>query len=166
MVSKAGYTLWLLALALTLGTAAEAIAPGSEDWAIIDTRATALAATVGKQAAAVDRRIKLARCPETAAIEVADMSSLAVRCAPLGWRVRIALKDAHDGQTGAQTAGPLIRRGEVVRLRVEREGFVIFYSTVANQNGAIGDTITLRGSDPKVLLNALVTGRGQAVLLD
>jgi flagellar basal body P-ring formation protein FlgA len=154
----------LVGLALT---ASPANGQGFEDLDVIDLRASVLAATLGQQAVAVDRRIKLPRCPERAVIQTIDSQALAARCLPLGWRVRIALVPVVDavGQT-AVPADLVAKRGDHLRLRIQRDGFVLIYDVVATANGRAGDVIPVRAEGTKTLLRARLLGPGQAMLTE
>lgn len=144
-----------------------------EDWNAIDARTQLVASALGRTATPVDRRIKLARCPETADVTALDGQTLAVRCPSLGWRLRVAMTgpSAVDTTMPASfsrpaASAPVIRRGDNVRVTIETQSFAINYAAVATQDGRIGETITLRGSDARSLLSATVTGPGRAYLQD
>lgn len=142
-----------------------------EDWQAIDAQTATVAAAMGRTAAPIDRRIKLQRCPEKASITAIDAQTLAVRCASLGWRVRVAMMGGAGGAPGfalasyAKPAAPVIRRGDNVRVSIESENFAIHYSAVAAEDGRVGETIALRG-DGNRSLSATVTGPGRALLQD
>ena len=143
----------------------------SEDWQTIDMLTQAVASAMGRTATPVDRRIKLARCPEQASVTAIDAQTLAVRCASLGWRVRVPMSgpaSATPATAGfaAPSSAPVIRRGDTVRVTLESDTFSVSYSAIANQDGRVGDSIALRGSDPKTILSAIVTGPGRARLQD
>ena len=55
----------------------------TEDWQTIDMLTATVAGALGRTAAPIDRRIKLARCPEQASVTAIDAQTLAVRCASL-----------------------------------------------------------------------------------
>lgn len=137
-----------------------------EDLDVIDQRAAILASSLGQRAVAVDRRIKLPRCPELAVIEAVDANSLAARCLPLGWRVRIALTAGQLAVGASGTAALLVKRGDPVRLRVQRDGFILIYSVVAAANGREGDVIPVRAEGSRTMLQARLLGPGQAMLVD
>jgi flagella basal body P-ring formation protein FlgA len=64
------------------------------------------------------------------------------------------------------TSAPVIRRGDNVRVTIDTESYSISYAAVATQDGRVGETIALRGSDAKSMLSATVTGPGRASLQD
>jgi flagellar basal body P-ring formation protein FlgA len=165
--AKMDMTLWAAAAAMLAGATAAPAGSAGEDWQSLDARAGVIAAAMGKNAAPVDRRIKLPRCPETAVIEVVDAHALAARCLPLGWRLRIALTaPSGDGLGSPQAAGPVVRRGDLLRLRVESDGFELVYHVVAAAPGRTGDIIPVRADGNRTLLQAEVTGPGRAILRD
>ena len=142
----------------------------NEDWQAIDALTNMVAAAMGQSAAPIDRRIKLARCPEQASVTAIDAQTLAVRCASLGWRLRVAMSGP-AGQAMAPAAfarpaasAPVIRRGDNVRVSIDASSFSISYAAVAMQDGRVGETIALRGNDAKSPLSATVTGPGRASL--
>jgi len=157
------------ALAAPLAAHAE---QGNEDWQRIDVLTDMVANAMGRNATPVDRRIKLARCPEQASVTAIDAQTLAVRCASLGWRLRVPM----TAPTGAApvaaslarppASAPVIRRGDNVRVTIDTESYSISYAAVATQDGRVGETIALRGSDAKSMLSATVTGPGRASLQD
>lgn len=142
----------------------------NEDWQTIDVLTDMVANAMGRSATPVDRRIKLARCPEQASVTAVDAHTLAVRCNSLGWRLRVPM----TGPAGATQAGfarpaaaaPVIRRGDNVRVTIDTESFSISYAAVAAEDGRVGETIALRGSDAKSMLSAIVTGAGRARIAD
>ena len=160
-----------LAASLTAATAAEA-QQAMQDWQPIDAMAQSVAGAMGRTAAPIDRRIKLARCPEQTTVTALDAQTLAVRCAPLGWRLRVPLSAPADAApmqasfAAPAATGPVIRRGDNVRVTIESEAFTVSYSAIATQDGRVGETIALRGNDPKNLISAVVTGAGRARLMD
>ena len=159
-----------LAAALAIAPAAEA-QQATEDWQTIDMLTQAVAGAMGRTATPIDRRIKLARCPEQASVSAIDAQTLAVRCAPLGWRLRVAMSGPAGAAPvaasfAAPASAPVIRRGDAVRVTLESATFSVSYSAIANQDGRVGETIALRGDGPKTLISAVVTGPGRARLMD
>lgn len=159
-----------LAAALAIAPTAEA-QQATEDWQTIDMLTQAVAGAMGRTATPIDRRIKLARCPEQASVSAIDAQTLAVRCAPLGWRLRVAMSGPAGAAPvtasyAAPASAPVIRRGDTVRVTLESATFSVSYSAIANQDGRVGETIALRGDGPKTLISAVVTGPGRARLMD
>lgn len=141
----------------------------TEDWQTIDALTQAVAGAMGRTATPIDRRIKLARCPEQAQVTAVDAQTLAVRCPSLGWRLRVPLTSPAGAAPtaagfAAPASAPVIRRGDNVRVTIETDSFEVAYSAIATQDGRVGDTIALRGNDSKSLLSATVTGPGRARL--
>jgi flagella basal body P-ring formation protein FlgA len=139
----------------------------AEDWQTIDALTDMVANAMGRTATPVDRRIKLARCPEQASVTAIDAQTLAVRCASLGWRLRVpmtgpigASPTLRPSFTRPASGAPVIRRGDNVRVTIDTESYSISYAAVATQDGRVGETIALRGSDAKSMLSATVTGAG------
>ena len=153
-----------LALGLAACTAAANPAfaqQAHEDWQAIDVLTAMVASALGRTATPVDRRIKLARCPEQA-----------VRCASLGWRLRVPMSgpaNAAPAATGfarPTASAPVIRRGDNVRVTIDTDSFSVSYAAVAAEDGRVGETIALRGNDTKSSLSATVIGPGRARLDD
>ncbi|WP_432768775.1 flagella basal body P-ring formation protein FlgA [Sphingopyxis sp.] len=164
-----------LAAATLIACSAPALTPAyaqqaSEDWQTIDTLTAMVANAMGRSAAPIDRRIKLARCPEQAAITAIDAQTLAVRCPSLGWRLRVPMTGPAGGMptqaSYARPAAPVIRRGDNVRVTIDTRSFSISYAAIATEDGRVGETIALRGSDSRDMLSAVVTGPGRASLND
>ena len=77
-----------------------------EDVASLDAQV----AVNAEAAQPIDRRLKLARCPEAVLIDPPALSAVAVRCKSLGWRIRVPLVQA------AKNAAPeiVIHRGDAI----------------------------------------------------
>ena len=161
-----------LAACLVAAPVAANAQQANEDWQAIDTLTNMVAAAMGQSATPIDRRIKLARCPEQASVTAIDARTLAVRCAPLGWRLRVPMTGPVDAAPAAAgfarpaSGAPVIRRGDNVRVTIDTPSYSISYAAIATQDGRVGETIALRGSDAKSMLSATVTGPGRATLQD
>lgn len=146
--------------------------PAQEDWQAIDVLTDMVATAMGRTATPIDRRIKLARCPEQASVTAIDANALAVRCPSLGWRLRVPMTappgaaPTTAGTARAAAAAPVIRRGDNVRVTIDTASYSIGYAAVATEDGRVGETIGLRGSDAKSMLSATVTGPGRARIGD
>ena len=157
-------------LAVTIPVEAQ---QGHEDWQRIDALTTMVAQAMGRSATPIDRRIKLARCPEQATVTAIDGQALAVRCPSLGWRLRVPMTGPAAGSADAApmavapakpSGAPAIRRGDNVRVTIETDSYSISYAAIATQDGRVGETIALRGNDAKSMLSATVVGPGRARL--
>ena len=146
---------------------------GHEDWQQIDALTTMVASAMGRAATPIDRRIKLARCPEQATVTPIDGQALAVRCPSLGCRLRVPMTGpaAESADAAYIPAGrakpaapPAIRRGDNVRVTIETDSYSASYGPIATQDGRVGETIALRGDDAKSMLSATVVGPGRARL--
>lgn len=164
-------------LALGLAAFAAAANPAfaqqaNEDWQTIDVLTAMVASALGRTATPVDRRIKLARCPEQASVTAIDANALAVRCASLGWRLRIPMSGPANAAptptayARTTSSAPAIRRGDNVRVTIDTASFSVSYAAVAAEDGRVGETIALRGNDSKSSLSATVIGPGRARLDD
>lgn len=108
----------------------------------------------GGPARPVDRRLRLASCPAPLGVEEPALGAVTVRCAPLGWRIRVPLARgdqaaaASPTRTEAPTRTPrreaVVRRGDPVALVVTTGRFTVSRQAVAEQDGAPGDRIRVR----------------------
>ena len=161
-------TIAALAAGIAMAPAATA-QQATEDWQTIDTLTAMVANAMGRTATPIDRRIKLARCPEQASITAIDSQTLAVRCESLGWRLRVPMAAQAGAATpavSAPAAAPVIRRGDNVRVSIDTDSFSVSYNAIATEDGRVGETIALRGNDAKNMISATVTGPGRASLQD
>jgi flagella basal body P-ring formation protein FlgA len=139
---------------LAAAIAAPAQAQTFENLAMLDSRiSAALGAGIGEPGGAVtplDRRLRLAACPQPAEIGEPAAGALAVRCAVQGWRIRVPLvRNASSGTTAAASpsavrAEPIVRRGDQVELVAIGASFAVSTLAIAEQDGAPGDRIRLR----------------------
>lgn len=108
----------------------------------------------GGPVAPVDRRLRLAACPVTPSVEGPTFGAAIVKCDPLGWRIRVPLS---GGGAGAVTpvarygapARPaqrdmVVKRGDPVQLIAGNASFSVSRVMIADEDGAVGDTIRVR----------------------
>jgi flagella basal body P-ring formation protein FlgA len=144
----------LLIPALAAG-AAPLAAQGFENLEMLDSRVSAaLGAGIGEPGGPtrpLDRRLRLAACPEPASIEEPAMGAVTIRCTSLGWRIRVPLVGDGDVAAGpaapraAQVrAQPTVRRGDQVEIVALSSSFTVSTMGVAEQDGAPGDRIRVR----------------------
>lgn len=125
----------------------------------------------GGPIAPVDRRLRLAACPTTPGVEGPVFGAAMVKCDALGWRIRVPLAaGASAGATGpvsryapAARAAPkqaAVRRGDPVQLTAGNAAFSVTRIMVADEDGAIGETIRVREDrkSPPVLAQVVETG--------
>jgi flagellar basal body P-ring formation protein FlgA len=155
-------------LALLIGTAAHA--QGFEDLAALDRKvAAALGADAGEPggpARPIDKRLKLAACPQPAIVDAPAMGAVLVRCEPLGWRIRVALARPAGGSAlaAAEKAEPIIRKGDQVQLTALTGSFSVSTTAVAEQDGAPGDRIRVRSETKKGAVIGMVMPDGRVAL--
>lgn len=169
----------LTAAFLTAGSVVPASAQQFQDLAAMERRIViALGADIGEPGgptAPIDRRLRLAPCPQPVTVEPAVLGAATVRCVPLNWRIRVPLvrnpnaaaasaparvpAPARNRATAPvetavvetpmptsrpQRAEPVVRRGQPVSMIVMASGFTVTRPGVADQDGAVGDTIRIR----------------------
>ena len=143
---------------LAAAIAAPAFAQGFENLDMLDNRiAAALGAPMGEAGGAatrLDRRLRLAACPQPAEIGEPTAGAVTVRCVPLGWRIRVPLTGGGAVYASATApaasmapvtrAEPVVRRGDQVQLVAASRSFSVSTLAIAEQDGAPGDRIRLR----------------------
>ncbi len=133
------------------------------DLAALDTQVAAVANAQGRVGMPIDRRLRLAACPEAVVVEPADAQSIGVRCASLGWRIRVRTEGG-AASPAALASGPVVRRGDPVVVRVSGSGFAVDTAGVAAEDGAQGRTIRVRIDDGKRQVSGVVTGAGEIAI--
>jgi flagella basal body P-ring formation protein FlgA len=124
----------------------------------------------GGPLAPVDRRLRLAACPGTPNVEGPVFGAAIVKCDALGWRIRVPLAGG-----GAAAAGPatrygavarpaqrdmVVKRGDPVQLVAGNADFSVSRLMVADEDGAVGDTIRVREDKKAAPVLAQVVGMG------
>jgi len=151
----------LISLLLALGLAAQP-ARAQEKFENLDRVDSLVAMTVGANLgepggpiAPVDRRLRLAACPTTPSVEGPVFGAAMVKCDALGWRIRVPLKaGASAGMAGpvagygrAAPAAPkevAVKKGDPVQLLAGNASFSVSRIMVADEDGAVGETIRVR----------------------
>jgi flagellar basal body P-ring formation protein FlgA len=133
-----------------------------QDHAKID--AAVIAATgvstgqTGGAAGPVDRRLKLANCPVALQTDAPVMGAIAVRCSPLGWRIRVPLIAKQPATQIAEALDIVVKRGESVELRALGPGFEVSSSAIAMDDGALGKGIRVKSLTSTTPIVATVAG--------
>ena len=160
-------------LALPLALAAAPLSAQSfENLEMLDSRvAAALGAGIGEPggaAAPIDRRLRLAACPQPAEVAEPALGAVTIRCQPLGWRIRVPLvqttQTAAAATPAAARAAPVIRRGDQIQLVAISSGFTVSTLAVADQDGAPGDRIRVRTEHRTAPIIGLVLDDGRVAL--
>lgn len=89
----------------------------------------------------VDKRLKLAACPEALAADAPILGTVTVRCVSLGWRVRV-LTEPHG--TAARTTPVVIKRGDPVSVNFVASGFSVTTHGIAESEARIGERVRVR----------------------
>jgi flagella basal body P-ring formation protein FlgA len=128
-----------------------AMAATVQDVSVLENRlVAALGAEVGQPggpAAPIDRRLKLAACPRPVTIDAPALGAVALRCEPLGWRIRVPLLRSFAPMAVAKAA-PVVRKGDPVELVAETDSFSVSAQAIAQEDGAPGERIRVK-TDPK-----------------
>ncbi|MEK6638121.1 MAG: flagella basal body P-ring formation protein FlgA [Pseudomonadota bacterium] len=117
----------------------------------------ALVAATVEGARPIDQRLKLAHCPEGAAIDPPALGAVAVRCKSLGWRIRVPLILA---STTSNAPEIIIRRGDPIELVSGGAGFEVSRQTVAMEDGSIGKSIRVKSLTEASVYIGKVTAAG------
>jgi flagella basal body P-ring formation protein FlgA len=152
-------TLTFLLLAITMATAGPAGA--QQKFENLDRLDSLVAVTVGANigqpggpAAAVDRRLRLAPCPQTPSVEGPVFGAAMVKCDSIGWRIRVPLVPgganvAATSSVRAATRTPvsrdiIVKKGDPVELQAGGSAFTVSRVMIADEDGAAGQMIRVR----------------------
>lgn len=131
----------------------------------------------GGPAAPVDRRLRLAACPTTPTVEGPVFGAAMVQCAALGWRIRVPLVagasaaasgplPGHAAANRFTRAAPVtpkdnvVRKGDPVQLLAGNSAFSVSRMMVADEDGAMGETIRVREDKKSAPIFAQVVEMG------
>ncbi len=104
----------------------------------IDAHAAEASGTVVRP---VDRRLKLAPCPDALQTDAPGQGAVIVRCMPLGWRVRVLIV---TNSMTASNAPVAIKRGDPVSVNFVAPGFSVTTSGIAETEARIGEPVRVR----------------------
>jgi flagellar basal body P-ring formation protein FlgA len=124
-----------------------------EDVAALDAQV----ATVAEAAQPIDRRLKLARCPESVAIDPPTLGAVALRCKSLGWRIRVPLVQTTQAEAASEI---IIRRGDGVEVISSGNGFEVSTSGTAMEDGSLGKGIRVKSSTGTATTLGTITSAG------
>jgi len=137
------------------------LAQAVEDLDRLDSRIEILTGAAPGQSggaiAPIDRRLKLSACPQPASIEWSGSDALAVRCAAIGWRLRVGIATKGGPQGKAELS---VHRGDTVEVSVEGDAFDVTATAIALDDGAVGASVRLKLGAAGTQSSAIVTGPG------
>ena len=151
----------LIGLAIAVGTAAPA-APAYQDLDALDARVAAMSGP--GSAVPIDKRIKLASCPEDPEISAPAAGAVAVRCPALGWRLKVALTSAT--RAAAVAAPALIHRGDAIELVAHGDGYSVSFVGTALDDGPAGAAIRVKIPTSSSPVAAIIARAGVASISD
>lgn len=108
----------------------------------IDARVTASLVGTGLAAWPVDRRLKLAACPQPLQVDPPALGLVAVRCDALGWRVHARIEG--PPATVTYSTPVVIKRGDPVTVDFIAPGFTIAAQGIAEGDARAGDRVRVR----------------------
>jgi flagellar basal body P-ring formation protein FlgA len=127
----------------------------------------------GGPVAPVDRRLRLAACPQMPRVDGPQFSAAIVSCPQIGWRIRVPLAPgganvaatpSHVSLTRQSTQAPnaplVIKKGDPVQLLAGDSSFAVSRMVIAEENGAEGALIRVRGDSKSQPVSARVEGPG------
>lgn len=107
----------------------------------------------GGPIAPVDRRLRLASCPATPSVEGPTFGAAIVKCDAVGWRIRVPLSGGGVAAAPVARYGAVarpaqrdmvVKRGDPVQLLAGNASFSVSRVMIADEDGAVGDTIRVR----------------------
>lgn len=165
-------------LLLTLSVLASQPAQAQQKFENLDRIDSLVAMTVGANLgepggpmAPVDRRLRLAACPTTPGVDGPVFGAAIVKCDALGWRIRVPLVAG----AAAAASGPVaryapaaraipkeavVRKGDPVQLMAGNAAFSVSRMMVADEDGAVGETIRVREDKKSAPILAQVVEMG------
>jgi flagellar basal body P-ring formation protein FlgA len=124
-----------------------------EDLEILDERILVLSG----HAEQIDKRLKLAQCPDDPVIAPPVGNAIIVRCPALGWRLRVPVKAPELAPAAAEI---IIRKGELVECVSGGPGFAVSIPMIALDNAGIGEPVRVKSQSSPIPITATVKARG------
>ncbi len=128
-------------------------APSFEDLEILDERIL----SVSGHAEQIDKRLKLAQCPDEPIIAASSGGAVVVRCPALGWRLRVPMKAV---SAVADLREIIVRKGELVECVSGGPGFAVSTSMIAMDDAGVGQPVRVKSPSSPIPITATVTARG------
>lgn len=127
----------------------------------------------GGARAAIDTRLRLARCPTVSmSWRTEAHDAVVVACADPAWRIFVPAVRATPVATAAgggaavavAKAAPVIRRGDPITIAADSDGFSITRDGIAMGDAAPGAHFLVKVDDAKAPVQAVAVAAGQATL--
>ena len=151
-----------------LALAAPAAAGSFEDLDRLEARViAAVGAGIGEPggpARPIDRRLRLAACPSAPMVTMPLSGAATLTCEALGWRIHVPLARVAIVERAHEKPEPVIRKGDQVEVVAQGGAFTVSTIAVAQQDGAPGDRIRLRGDAKAAPFFAEVDAPGRVVV--
>lgn len=165
----------LILPALALAAPGAASTPAYEDLDRLESRVVAaVGAGIGEPGGPqrpIDRRLRLAACPAAPMVTMPIAGAATLDCEALGWRIHVPLArttiagPAGYGATAPrEKVEPVIRKGDQVEVVAMGGMFTVSTIAVAQQDGAPGDRIRLKGDTKAAPFFAQVEAPGRVVV--
>jgi flagellar basal body P-ring formation protein FlgA len=132
---------------------ASTASPAFEDLKILDERVLA----ISNHAEPIDKRLKLAECPDDPIIAPPVGGSVVVRCPALGWRLRVPVTSPTRSTERTEI---IIRKGEMVECVSGGPGFAVSTSMIAMEDAGIGQPVRVKSPSSPIPFTATVKARG------
>jgi flagella basal body P-ring formation protein FlgA len=109
----------------------------------------------GGPVAPIDRRLRLAPCPQTPIVDATQPSFAVVSCTSIGWRIRVPLLPGQNAPQQTTNFAPsraiaapartiVVKKGDPVQLIAGNDQFTISRLMIADEDGAAGTLIRVR----------------------
>ena len=118
----------------------------------------------GGPARPIDRRLRLAACPSAPMMTMPMPGAATITCEALGWRIHVPLARMAIVEVKREKPEPIIRKGDQVEVVALGGAFTVSTVAVAQQDGAPGDRIRLRGDTRAAPFFAEVDSPGRVVV--
>ena len=130
-----------------------AVSGGFEDLKALDNRISAVA----PQAEQIDKRLKLAQCPDAPIVVPPAGGAVIVRCPAVGCRLRVPVKASLNQ---AAISEIVIHKGEMVECVSDGQGFAVSTTMIALEDAAVGQPVRVKSLTSSTTMTAYVKTRG------
>ena len=107
----------------------------------------------------IDKRLKLAQCPDSPIIAPAVGGVVVVRCPAIGWRIRVPVRSTSETDKSVQI---IIRKGDLIECITSGPGFAVSTQMTALDDASVGQSLRVKSMTSPVPLTAMAKSRGLA----